>query len=82
MIFKGLARIEQLVPFEVEVDEEAFTEWLEGADPTDEARAEYLRSSPDWWMDLSLEEPSWRHEVSDYGIERVTAHADGSVDRG
>lgn len=78
MIFKGLARIEQLVPFEVEVDEEEFIEWLDGAEPNDEYRAEYLKSSPDWWMDLSLEEPSWRHEVIDYGIERVTNEQIGS----
>jgi hypothetical protein len=79
MILKGRARIEQLVPFEIEVDDEEFADWLEGQHPTDDLRAEYIKSSREWWMDISLEKPSWRHEVAAYDIEDVTVQTDGSI---
>lgn len=72
-VFKGFARVELFVPFEVEVDDEEFADWLGSETATDDRRAEYIKSSPDWWADIDIEEPSWRHEVTDYDIEQVTA---------
>lgn len=65
---KGYARIEQLVPFEADLDADDLAEWLDGEELTDDLLTEYMKSSPDWWMDLGLEKPSWRHEVTDYDI--------------
>lgn len=68
---KGFARIEQLVPFETDIDDEDLTAWLEGEPLTHDLLVEYIKSTEDWWADLGLEAPSWRHEVTDYDIASV-----------
>lgn len=72
---KGFARVELLIPFTVDVDDAEYDEWRGGDEPSGGALIEYLKASPDWWQDIEIEEPSWRHEITSYDIE-TTEHAE------
>lgn len=53
----------------VDVDDASYTEWLDGADPTDENLREYITSFDEWQSDLIESRTMRNSEVYDADIK-------------